>query len=282
MSETPNTTPPIKFHWSVLVIVIVITFVFTFYILDRKHEKERKAFEDTVSAEMKKLGDSLQARGSAVSYEDIEKKVRDTLGKEVLDEIKKTHGSIESLSTAVAVVKGQIEDLKPPIVPGVRKEDGSFKVALEQNRPNLPALTMIDLSYDASKPGLTGLTGKWFNYTEVFSTSFGQWRTFNDGVRSAVTLKRDVYKDPDRKEKVGTTENIEVSNADFFFTTDMIRKYAPPPKYTVFFGGAVDSKTGKTNLSFYLEKKFTSEWGITSGYVNRGYLLGTSYTFGHQ
>jgi hypothetical protein len=282
MSETPNTTSPIKFHWSVLVIVIVLTFVLTFYILDRKHEKERKAFEDTVSAEMKKLGDSLQSRGSVVSYEDIEKKVRDTLGKEVLDEIKKTNGSIESLSTAVAVVKGQIADLKPPSTPGVRKEDGSFKVALEQNRPNFPSLTLVDLNYDATKPGLTGLTGKWFNYTEVFSASFGQWRTSSDGVRSAVTLKRDVYKDPERKEKIGTTENIEVLNADSYFTTDMIRKYAPPPKYTIFFGGAIDSKTGKTNPSFYLEKKFTREFGITTGVVNRGYLLGATWTWGHQ
>lgn len=282
MSETPVSKPPIKFHWSILVLVIVITFVLTFYILDRKHEKERKAFEDTVSAEMKKLGNSLQARGNVLSYEDIEKKVRDSMGKEVLEEIKRTHGSIESLSTAVAVVKGQIADLKPPTTPGVRLADGSFKVVLDQNRLTLPPLTMVDLNYDATKPGLTGLTGKWFNNTEVFTASFGEWRTSSDGVRSAVTLKRDVYKDPDRTQKVGSTENIEVLNADSYFTADMIRKYAPPPKYTIFFGGALDSKTGKTNPSFYIEKKFTREWGITTGYVNKGYLLGTSYTFGHQ
>ena len=260
------------------ILVLILAVGGTYYFLSKKQEKERRAFEETVTAEIKKLGNSLQAGGNIVSYQDLEKRMEASLGKKVTEEIRKTNGTLASLTTAIGEVKGQIVGLKPQTG---TFENGSFKIELEQNRLQLPPLSSINLNYDATKPGLTGLTGNWKNYTEVFTMAFGEWRTSQDGVRSAVTLKRDVYKDSEKKEKLGS-ENIELGNAESYFSTDKIYKISTPPKYMVILGSVFDLKTGKKYPSFIFDTKINRSIGISTGYINKNYLLGFSYTFGHQ
>lgn len=267
--------------WLVGVLFLVlISCSLTYFFIQRSQEKYRLALEATISAEFKKLGNAYQAQGHVIDYADLEKRVSAALGPQVMAEIGKTNGTLQSLTTAVGEVRGSVERLQVP-PEGVKEKDGSFSTSLDQSRGGLPSLTTLKLQYDPKKEGLTGLTGLWDNHTEKFSMSYGEWRTGADGARAAVSLKREVYKDPSKTIKLGE-EPIEIINADSFFSKDMIARVAPFPKYSIFLGGAVDSQTGKTNTSFYVEKHITRRFSITTGYVNRGYLLGGVYTFGNQ
>lgn len=268
-------------QWFILLLVAGGAVGVTQYLTHLDNEKYRKALEDTVTAKMQKFGDATQNAGNAVSYEELVKKTAGILGPQMAAEISRTNGSIQSLALAVGEVKGQIQGLKQP-PQGERLSDGSFTTTLEQNRGSKPSLASLDLKYDAKKPGLTGLDGKWQDYKEVFTAGFGEWRTANDGVRSAVTLKRDVYKDDAKTLRVGSSEVIEIVNADAYFSTANIERMAPYPKYAIFVGGAVDSKTGKTNPSFLIDKYFYRDFMLTTGYVNKGYVLGAKWTFGKQ
>jgi hypothetical protein len=288
--KLPNTTQPQPqvvyaapptHHWFVLLLVAGCAVGITQYLTHLDNEKYRKALEDTITARMQKFGDSTQNAGNAVNYDELVKRTASVLGPQMAAEISRTNGSIQSLALAVGEVKGQIQGLKQP-PQGERLSDGSFSTSLEQNRGVKPPLASIDLKYDAKKPGLTGLDGQWRDYKEVFTAGFGEWRTGNDGVRSAITLKRDVYRDEAKTQKVGPTEPIEIVNADAYFPTSSIERLAPFPKYGLFIGGAVDSKTGKTNPSILIDKYFYRDFMLTTGYVNKGYVLGAKWTFGKQ
>jgi hypothetical protein len=242
-----------------------------------RYQKLETALKETLSAEFKKLGNSAQTREVLVDYSELESRLKVSLGKEVMDEIQRTNGRISSLTTAVGEVKASVENLKP--VEGTKTSNGSFSTSLEQNRGALPSLTTLQLNYDASQPGLTGLKGAWLNNSEIFTASFGSWRTEKGGLRNAVSLKRDVYNSAGVK--IGS-EPIEVQNADSYISSDTIQSYTTPPKYTIFLGGSLDSRTKKTAPSVYIDTKIYKNLGVTAGYVNHGYLLGGSLSFGRH
>jgi hypothetical protein len=268
-------------HWFVLLLACAATAGVVMYLNKADNDAYRKALEETVTAKMQKFGDTTQNQGNVVNYDDLAKRTASVLGPQMTAEIARTNGTMQSLAMAVGQIQGQLQGLKQ-LPQGNRADDGSFTTSLEQNRGTNPSLAAVNLTYDAKKPGLTGLTGTWQDYSEVFTAGFGQWKTSGDGLRSAVTLKRDVYKDNARTQKVGPTETINITNADAYFSTDQIEKMSPYPKYGLFIGGAVDSKTGKTNPSFLIDKYFYRDFMLTTGYVNKGYVLGAKWTFGKQ
>ena len=83
------------------ILVLILAVGGTYYFLSKKQEKERRAFEETVTAEIKKLGNSLQAGGNIVSYQDLEKRMEASLGKKVTEEIEELQSqTIEDLKEA--------------------------------------------------------------------------------------------------------------------------------------------------------------------------------------
>lgn len=271
---------PHKTHWFVVILVCVATFFITRYMSVQENDKYRKALEDTITARLEKIGTATQMQGNVVNYDELENRLRNSLGADLQRQLDRTNGTIQSVTNAIGEVKYQLANLKTPPT-GERKDDGSFTTTLEQNRNNLPSLTSLSLSYDAKKPGLTGLNGTWNNYSEVFNISHAEWRTSDDGLRAAARLKRTIYRDANKTQKVGE-EEINIENADAYFSKENVEHMAPYPAYSVFVGSSFDKDTGRKHLAFYFDTRVTKRVGVTTGYVNQGYFLGTSFTFGKK
>jgi len=252
-------------------------------VLTKGQDKQREALNETIG-QMKDLGNGIvQARGYIETQAELERKAREAMGNDFLKEIRATNGNIVTLATAVGELKATVVYLKE--VGGVKRPDGSFSTSapIQQDRAGAPPLTSIGLRYDASKSTLTeALAGsRWENHKEVFKINFADWRTEHDGLRSALSLKREVYKDDNKTIKLGE-ETINLGQVDAFYSQNEVLKLSASPKYTIFVGGSVDGQTGRTRPAFYIEKKLTRSTGVTSGYVNGGYFLGGSWSFGKQ
>ena len=239
--------------------------------------------QDETLVQMKALGNGLvAARGHIDSTAEIDKRARELMGAELMREIRSTNGQVVSLVDVVGKLAATVVNFTA--VTGTKKADGSFSttIPIEQDRLGSPALTSINLKYDATKPTLTeALAGsKWENHKEVFKVNFAEWRTENDGLRSAVSLRRQVFKDDTSTIPLGKEEIIPLNSVDAFYSKNEVLKLSTPPKYTLFIGGSVDQSTGKKYPSFYLDTKVTRTVGVTTGYVNRGYILGASWSFG--
>lgn len=277
---TENSLPLPPNHFLITALLVAIAIGVTWYITKRgSDERVVAAIQNTVSAEMKKYGISTQSTGTVTDYAGIEKRLRDTMGKELLAEIRKTGSAISSVSTAVGEVKGEVRSIKRE---GISIElpqtpDNSFSaVKLSQNRENLPPLTSISLDYKNNK-----LSGTWTNNTEDLIISNSVWKTSEDGIRSAITAKRIVYLGQDKTNKIGE-EDIPIIQNNISVPLSEIQRLAPIPKYSVFLGGSVDSKTGEKHLGGFVTTHVTRQIGITGGYINNGALLGVSYTFGKK
>lgn len=275
-----NNLPLPPTHHLLTAALVAIAIGVTWYFTKQHNEKIQQAIKETVTAEMIKIGASTQSKGHVVDYAEIERRLKESMGRDLLGEIKKTNGTIASLNTAVGEVKGEVKGLKETKTGSVNvtpAPDGSFSSLLQQNRGSLPSLTSINLDYKNQQ-----LTGLWNNNTEVFTVGNTTWRTDNDGARAAVSLKRDVFTDAAKKNHLGKTEEIEIIDSNVFFPMSEIERISPIPKYTVYLGGSIDSKTGQKRIGGFITNHITKQIGITGGYINGGTMLGVSYTFGKK
>lgn len=273
--------PPVKLTVTALNLLILVGAVAaTWWFTKQSNEKYMQALNETNTAHFQKLENHVaQLQGSVVTTGELEKKVRESMGPEFTRFVNQQNGTLTNLAVAIGELRGAITTLKPP-VSGTKTEDGGFKdVNLAQNRDGAPSLTGVRLSYDPKQPGFGGLTGQWINNAERFTASYGSWRTEHDGMRSAVKLKREVT-GPDGK-KVGE-EDIPLVNGDSFFSTDMIARTAPTPKYTFMFGASYDNATGKKRTSALVGQQLTPTWGLATGYVNNGWVVMSTYRFGEK
>lgn len=279
MSEQQQASPV---HYVYITVIAVLVTAFTFYVIqNRSDEKYRKAMEETITTTFTRLGGAAQAQGHVVDYAQIAQLVKANMAPELMAEIQRQNGTINNIALAVGEVKGKISELKQP-TNTERMQDGSFKATLEQNRDGLPPLTSVSLAYDAKDPNMkTALRGQWIPNNEVFSLKFVKWTGENGGFRSAAQLERTV-KDPTTGKQIGQSETIPITSNDSFFLKDDLRHVAPFPKYSLFIGSAIDTKTGQKTIAVIGDKYFTPNWSFTTGYVNKAGLIGMRYTWGKQ
>ena len=280
MADQPSIIHVPATHSILNAVVLVVAIFGTWWLTKQSNEQYRLALNETNAAQFLQLKNQIaQLQGNVVTTAELEKKVKETMGPEFTRFVKEQNGTLTSLAVAIGELRGAVTNLKPPVA-GVKTEDGGFKdVALSQNREGAPPLTGVKLNYDPKIPGFGGLTGQWLNNTERFTASYGSWRTENDGVRSAVKLKREVS-GPDGK-TLGE-ENVPLIDGDAFFSTDMIAKTAPTPKYTFMLGTSYDNTTGKKRVSSLIGQQITPTWGVATGYVNNGWVILTTYRFGEK
>lgn len=278
---TDNNLPLPPTHFLLTGLLVAIAIGVTWYFTRQSNEQIKLAVKETVTAEMKEFGKSMQSKGVIVDYSEIERRLRESMGTPLLNEIKKSNGSISSLQTTVGEVKGEVKNLKE-IKAGTTSlnllpaPDGSFSTALVQNRGSLPSLTSINLDYKNQQ-----LMGLWHNNTEVFNVASTTWRTSNDGVRAGASIKRTVYSDTSKATKIGE-ETIQITDSNVFIPMSEIERISPIPRYTVFLGGSVDKNTGIKRIGGFVTTHVTRQVGITAGLVNNGAMLGLSYSFGKK
>ncbi len=230
-------------------------------------QRDLAAIQSTVTAQLEKIGKATQPRGNVVSTEDLEKRIREGLGRELLAKIAKANGTAESLVVAVGEVKGQVSKLAS--VPVAARDDGSFDATLVQERK--PPLAQVDVAWKPGQP----LSTYWTSYTEQFKVQVGQWRTGEDGARAAISLERHVLRDG---RPLGT-EQIPIPEANAYFSTDMIRRQVPVPRYT-FFAGSLVNRTG-THGVLMVQKHLNRSLSLTTGWTtDHSVLVLGSYTFG--
>lgn len=268
--------PPIVFngfHLLILLIAIGLT-----YWVTKTYGQPTQAITETQMAKFQELTTRVtQLEGNVLTQSDLDTHIKQQMGPEFAKIIAKQHGDFTALSVAIGELKGKVEDLGKPKDPGTKTDDGGFKnVRIDQNRNGAPPLTTVRLSYDPKAPLLTGLTGNWENHTERITAKFGEWRTESDGVRSAVTLSREVF---DGDTKLGE-EKVPLIGGEAFFSKDAIARTAPVPRYTLMFGATFDGNTGQRSLGLLFGKQVTPTWGIATGYVNRGWAVLSTYRFG--
>lgn len=269
-----------KSHILLNLIVLVVSVFGTWYLTKQSNEKYIQAMNETNTAHFQQLENHIaQLQGNVVTTSDLERRVRSVMGPEFAKFVKEQNGTLTTLATAIGELRGEVANLKPP-TSGSKTEDGGFKdVSLTQNRGAGPPLTEVKLSYDPKVSDLGGITGRWLNNTERFSASYGAWRTEHDGMRSAVKLKREVI-GLDGK-PVGE-EDINLTNGEAFFSTDMIARTSPTPKYTLMFGASYDNLTGKKHTSVMIGQQITPTWGVATGVVNNGWVVLSTFRFGEK
>ncbi len=280
MADQPSIINVPATHSILNAVVLVVAIFGTWWLTKQSNEQYRLALNETNAAQFQQLKNQIaQLQGNVVTTSELEKKVKDTMGPEFTRFVSQQNGTLTSLAVAIGELRGAVTNLKPPIA-GVKTDDGGFKdVALTQNRDGAPALTGVKLNYDPKIPGFGGLSGQWLNNTERFTASYGSWRTENDGVRSAVKLKREVTGSDGKK--VGE-EDVPLVNGEAFFSTDLIAKTAPTPKYTFMFGASYDNATGKKRTAAIIGQQVTPTWGVATGIVNNGWVVMSTYRFGEK
>lgn len=274
------TKPSSQNHYVFTLILVALAVAGTIWYMKEDQDRYRRALEETVRTQFATFGAAAQAQGHVVNYDELVKRAKAEIAPELMTEIRRTNGTLTSLSVAIAKVEGKIEGLKPPTV-FTRDPDGSFKTTLEQSRGALPPLTSLELDYNAKDPNpKTALKGNWKPYTENFDLKFLKWTGAEGGFRTAAQLERSVT--DDKGIQIGQKETIPIKSNEAYFLKDDLQRLAPAPKYSIFVGASVDTRTGKKSLAVIGDKYITRNFSITSGYVNGGALLGGRFTFGKQ
>jgi len=265
---------------------IVALGCYGFYYLNEKSDKNTKALQDTI-VQMKTLADgTVIMRGDIKTAAELERQARIQMGKDFMEQVKLTNGTVTSLHTIVGELKASVENFGKVV--GEKKPDGSFSTIIDQDRgKDKPPLTSVSLKYDATQKTLTdALRGsQWLNNKSVYKIELGEWRTDKDGVRSAASITRKVYKDDNQTVFIGE-EKVPILSADAIYSTDDIQRLPSPPKYNFLAGTIHDSNTGRNGFIGILDTKVTRKIGISTGVAiiggNTNYMLGTTYSFGRQ
>ena len=281
--QTQHSNRPISFlevNWFKIVIVLAIAY--GFYYLNEKSDRNTKALQDTL-IQMKTLADgTVIMRGNIETAAQLEKQAREQMGKDFMAQVSATNGTVTALHTLIGQLAASVIAINK--VNGEKRANGSFTAILEQDRgKDKASLTAIDLRYDATKSNLTDAFAgsSWKNNREDFKIQFGEWRTDKDGIRSAATLKREIYRSDNTK--LGE-EAIPIINADAYYSKDNIERLTSPPKYNFILGTIHDATTGRNGPILQLDTKITRQLGITTGMSiignQKNYMLGTSWSFG--
>lgn len=248
-----------------------------------KHQMEAmaQAYTETATAQFQKINDHMaQMEGHVVTTGQLEEKVKDVMGPELNKFVAAQNGTMVSLASAIGQLSGSLNNLAPIAAGnGAKTDAGGFQnVTLQQSRGGAPPLTSVKLNYDPQAPGI-GLTGAWANNTERFTASFGEWRTEHDGLRSAVTMKREVL---DLSGHSLGVEQIPITGGDAYFSSDQIARTAPSPTHTLMLGSSYDVHTGKQRPGVIMGEQLTPTWGVATGYVNNSWLVMSSFRWGHK
>jgi len=62
---------------------------------------------------------------------------------------------------------------------------------------------------------------------------------------------------------------------------DVLQDLAMPPKWSAGIGASVDPRDGRKTLAVEISNQLTREVRLGSGYINRGYFVMASYSWGH-
>lgn len=265
-------------------IVIALIAIYGFYYLNNKTDKNTEAIQDSLVQQKMFQDGSIMARGNVEKQLELEKIARDKLSNEIRDQIRTEHGTVVAVISALGQINASITAFGK--ITGEKKSDGSFLTTVAQDRGKDKApLTSVVLKYDATKSNLTeALSGSsWRNNVEEYKLTYGEWRTEKQGLRSSASLKRTIYSDDNKTQKLGE-ENIPLTNADAFYSIDNILNLSPLPKYTFITGTIHDFRTGKNGIIGIFDTKLTRKIGISTGvaFVNgeKNIILGGSITFG--
>lgn len=283
--STENTNPPSSSNHIVSITLLLAVAIGATWFLTKKNGDERviAAINSTITAEQTKYGISTQSKGNVVDYAEIEKRLRASMGKELLAEIKKTNSSISTVNTAVGIIEGGVRDLKrgATLIELPKTPDGSFTgVSLVQNRGPFPPLTTVNLDFKNNK-----LSGKWINNTTELIISNAVWHTDDSGMRAAITAKMITYLGTDKTIKLGE-EEVPITQNNLYVSLPELRKLAPFPKWTITLDAVINLKDGKKGYDFNTTKWLTRKWGLNTGYTTVGpeklIKFGTSVNLGNQ
>jgi hypothetical protein len=257
-----------------------------------KQNKSMAQAIDTMSAQQVRLGTALTtANTMTANQEELIKKIREEVGKEVTEQIKKDGGKVTALYQATGTVQesvgsiaGQVDALTAS-VNGLRVPYMGFvNHRLVQDRGTLPALAEADVTYtyDPAFPEKGGkLTGKWLGYQEQFYPSLTTWDTSNKGYRAAFQLYRNVTV----RKADGTTEvkreDINLTSSEATFSPEAFGLGPVVPRWTATLGVAKELDGRQRTLpAAMIDYRFTTKLGVSGGVVGTSAFVGGSYRFG--
>jgi hypothetical protein len=254
-------------HWFGVIFCIFLAFAggagIVYLMHKASEERYIQAIKESTQAQ-KVLGDALAAAGHVVDYDEVAKRTKAAMGGDVMAEIRKTNGSVTTLTNSIATVAYEVKNLRTQDTTFKPNADGSFIHTFVQNRT--PPLGALTLNYDPKRQ-INPVQGSWADYREVFDIGATTWRTENDGVRVATVVKRSVF---DGTGAPVGSESLKIDKSDTFIPKDELRRFAPFPKYTFNILTSIDTVNGAKGFTFDTTKWFRRDLGITLGYTRTG------------
>jgi hypothetical protein len=241
---------------------MALTGVIVWGIQEHRRAAQLVALQETVEARFEKIGKAYQAQGRVVDAQQLAFRVKELLGPELAREISRQGGRVIGATQASGLVPATTQPLQPVVI-----EVPGQVVTVPQDRGGLPALTSAQIVADPS-----GLRVGWINREERFKLAFASWRTGGDGLRAAARLTREVD---------GQAEEIHLTAAEAYFPASEIQRLAPSPKFSLAAGLGKDSD-GHLRPSVLLERHFSRNWSVVTGYANGGSVVMGKYTWGHK
>lgn len=250
----------------------------------------------TLNNHFKELSErTYSMRAELLSNNDMQKKLVEAFGKQVVESMKDQKAVIDSLYAVTSQIQQGVADIKVDISQGGKREsDGSFSgvVLQEQRRVNgkvAPARSEVRLAYNATNPDLSqALTGSWTAYKETFKVVLGEWKSVDQGYKPVSKISRQYHKvNADGTATLVGQEDLEQVDAVQYVTKDSFKFVggSDVPRWTFTLGVGRDLFPGandkvNTKPVGLVDYRFTSRVGATGGFVGSNAILGLSFRMG--